>query len=239
MRKTCLKLTTSLLFILFSFNTLSAFSLKSEPNFEKPPILSVNFFNFLIPGYLNCFKPLLALDSVAGEDTFTPHTKSPRLSIGADGLISFAENLLGVRYRWAQQNPKIGFDCSGFVMYVFKHFNIDVPRSSKLFAGIGKVIPLAEAKKGDVILFTSPKTQKTRTIGHVGLVYENDEDGVRFIHASSGKEKKVVISPLSESYKKRFVKVVRVLESNNASDLTKNNTTSQNKACFFIAAHRC
>src|SRR4051812_15900942 len=49
-------------------------------------------------------------------------------SVSADSVIGFAQTLIGTRYRAASSNPSYGFDCSGFVSYVFKSFNVDVPR---------------------------------------------------------------------------------------------------------------
>src|SRR5437868_11387399 len=45
-------------------------------------------------------------------------------------LLAFAESLIGVRYRYGSTDPVNGFDCSGFITYVFNHFDISVPRSS-------------------------------------------------------------------------------------------------------------
>jgi cell wall-associated NlpC family hydrolase len=128
-----------------------------------------------------------------------------------DSLIAFAKTQLGTNYCYATSDPNIGFDCSGFVYYVFNHFHIKVPRSSKEFKNFGLTIPLDSAKKGDVIVFTGTNA-KYRSPGHVGIIIENKEGLPTFIHSSSGKKKGVIISDFNESpyYKKRFIKVVRV-----------------------------
>ncbi len=128
-----------------------------------------------------------------------------------DSLIAFAKTQLGTNYCYATSDPKIGFDCSGFVYYVFNHFHIKVPRSSKEFKNFGLKIPLDSAKKGDVIVFTGTNA-KYRSPGHVGIIIENNAGIPTFIHSSSGKKKGVIISDFNESpyYKKRFIKVVRV-----------------------------
>src|SRR5436190_23132267 len=43
-------------------------------------------------------------------------------------LISYAQTLIGTPYKYASTDPSVGFDCSGFITYVFNHFNISVPR---------------------------------------------------------------------------------------------------------------
>ena len=125
-------------------------------------------------------------------------------------LIDYAKTLKGIRYKYASADPKKGFDCSGFVMYVFKHFQISVPRSSIDYTKVGSAIELPSAQPGDVILFTGANS-KVRRVGHVGIITQGG-DNITFIHASSGKTYSVTETTLSEHYKKRFVKVVRILE---------------------------
>lgn len=45
-------------------------------------------------------------------------------------LIAYANSLTGIPYKYGSTNPSQGFDCSGFITYVFNHFNIIVPRRS-------------------------------------------------------------------------------------------------------------
>jgi len=126
-------------------------------------------------------------------------------------IISFAKKFIGVQYRYGASSPTKGFDCSGYVYYVFKKFNINLPRSSSAIGQAGEQIALSAAKAGDIILFTGTNPSK-RTIGHVGIVLSNDSStGLRFIHASSGKAQAVTETPLEGSYKRRFMKVIRVL----------------------------
>jgi cell wall-associated NlpC family hydrolase len=126
-----------------------------------------------------------------------------------DSLVAFARTLLGIQYLYASTDPAKGFDCSGFITYVFNHFKITVPRSSVNFTNYGKTISLNTARPGDLVLFTG--TDSTiRTVGHMGIVESIKNDTLRFIHSSSGKANGVVISPLGNYYRGRFVKVIRV-----------------------------
>jgi len=78
---------------------------------------------------------LLAIDTAFAAKN--PHHKvlkanepAPNTSlVCADDLLYFAQTLIGTRYRPASSSPVHGFDCSGFVSYVFKNFNFSVPRS--------------------------------------------------------------------------------------------------------------
>lgn len=126
-------------------------------------------------------------------------------------LLEFAKSMLGIRYRYASSSPKRGFDCSGFVSYVFQNFGFKVPRSSREFASSGESKSLSDAKIGDVILFTGTNS-RSRNPGHVGIIYSISGDDIKFIHSSSGNHKGVTITSLNEGfYRKRFLKVVSVL----------------------------
>ncbi len=129
-----------------------------------------------------------------------------------DSLIKFAKSLIGTPYKYASTDPSVGFDCSGFINYVFNHFNIKVPRSSRDFRNAGKKIALADSKPGDLILFTGTNPAE-RKIGHIGLIISN-KDGISFIHSSSGKADGVVITELNDYYRSRFIKVERVFFTN-------------------------
>ncbi len=131
-------------------------------------------------------------------------------SASSETLIDFAKSMLGIRYRYATSNPKIGFDCSGFVSYVFSNFGFKVPRSSREFSGAGKETTLENAKVGDVLIFTGSNS-RVRRIGHVGIVYSIDQDGIKFIHASSGKAHSVTITELNGHYRNRFMKIVSII----------------------------
>ena len=127
-----------------------------------------------------------------------------------DDIVNFGMELLGAPYVEASSS-KAGFDCSGFVFYVFKHFKIQVPRSSSQFKNFGKEIPIENVKKGDILLFLSPTRN---VIGHIGIVTNPNGKNSDFIHASSGREMKVIITSLKkEGYKRRFVKAVDVIST--------------------------
>jgi cell wall-associated NlpC family hydrolase len=127
-------------------------------------------------------------------------------------LVVFAESLIGTPYQYACSDPAKGFDCSGFISYVFSHFDIEVPRSSKDFTNMGTEIPLKDARRSDLILFTGTQPEVSREVGHMGIIVSNLKDSVSFIHSTSGKEYAVTITPLNDYYMKRFVKVIRILD---------------------------
>ena len=130
-------------------------------------------------------------------------------SITPGSLVAFGKSLVGTPYLYASCDPANGFDCSGFITYVFNHFGIAVPRSSVDFTNVGREIPKELARPGDLILFTGTDSTK-RIVGHMGIVESNEKDNLLFIHSTSGKAMSVVISLLEGYYETRFVKVIRV-----------------------------
>lgn len=130
-----------------------------------------------------------------------------------DELMKYAETLIGIPYVYASTNPHVGFDCSGFITYVFTHFKIEVPRSSIDFTNLGQTVPIVNAKRGDFILFTGTSTDEV-SVGHMGLIVSNTANGITFIHATSGRAMSVTITELNEQYKKRFVRISRIFPQN-------------------------
>lgn len=134
-------------------------------------------------------------------------------NVRPEEVVSFAETLIGTPYVYGSADPKRGFDCSGFITYVFNHFGISVPRSSIDFTEVGKEVLVANAKRGDLILFTGTDPAE-RFVGHMGIVVSNT-DTLRFLHSTSGKAMSVTTTPLNKYYLTRFVKVIRVFPQNN------------------------
>jgi len=125
-------------------------------------------------------------------------------------IIEFAKKLLGIPYLFASSNPLKGFDCSGFVNYVYKNFEINLPRGSASFGKLGTGLKPDEFKVGDILVFYGYKNKTL--IGHVGIICEAAGMKSKFIHSSSGKAKGVTISELgSEMYTRRFYKCIDVL----------------------------
>jgi cell wall-associated NlpC family hydrolase len=169
----------------------------------------------------NTSASVMAMDSIKQTDTVKPasnalfvnHTETilPQSVINSErcDLVDFAETLVGIPYKYGCTDPSVGFDCSGFIYYVFNHFNITVPRSSVEYTNLGKEVSIENAKPGDLILFTG--TDSTiRVVGHMGIVTENT-DTLHFIHSSSGKIYSVTITPLNKYYLSRFIKIIDIL----------------------------
>jgi cell wall-associated NlpC family hydrolase len=108
----------------------------------------------------------------------------------ADKIIATAKKYIGVPYVWGGESPS-GFDCSGFVQYVFKVHGISLNRTTETQYKHGSYVSKSNLKPGDLVFF---QNTYRAGISHVGIYIGNGQ----FIHASSSKG--VTISNLSSSY---------------------------------------
>jgi cell wall-associated NlpC family hydrolase len=156
---------------------------------------------------------LLIIDTLKTDSVLVPASQIHTKNIHPQEVIDFAKTLIGTPYRYASTDPEVGFDCSGFITYVFGHFNIIVPRSSIDFTNVGRTIPPDSAKAGDLILFTGTDSTE-KFVGHMGLVVSNQNKQIAFIHSTSGKKYGVTITPLNDYYKGRYIKTIRIFPEN-------------------------
>jgi cell wall-associated NlpC family hydrolase len=99
-------------------------------------------------------------------------------STAAKHISIYARNLLGTPYKYGGNSPDTGFDCSGFVDYVFRHtVGIRLPRSSYEISHLGHAVKRGELSTGDLVFFNTLH----RKFSHVGIYLGNE----RFIHAPS------------------------------------------------------
>lgn len=119
-------------------------------------------------------------------------------------LLEDAKYFKGGKYVWGGTTPE-GFDCSGYVQYLYKKHNINLPRTAWAQSKKGKTIGRNELQKGDLLFFLTDK-KRGIPITHVGIYIGNGN----FIHAAS-KKKGIIISPLTYgSYAQTFVSARRV-----------------------------
>lgn len=119
------------------------------------------------------------------------------------------KQLVGTPYKWGGSTPQ-GFDCSGFVLYIFRNFDLNLPRTSEGQAKVGEHVDKDDLRVGDLVFFNT----SGKGISHAG-VYIGDG---QFVHASSSKG--VRISKLTESYyQTRYVTARRVLDQESYAKL--------------------
>ncbi len=122
-------------------------------------------------------------------------------------LFQRASEQIGSRYRTGGTNPG-AFDCSGLMIYIYQDSGVKLPRTSAEQSRFGTRINNSEAQKGDLIFFC---TNGRGYVNHVGMVTDNIEGNIKFIHSSV--HGGVIISSLSERYYVNKIKHInRVLE---------------------------
>jgi LysM repeat protein len=129
-------------------------------------------------------------------------------------LVKYAKLFIGAPYQWGGTNLSTGVDCSGFVQDIFAKFHIELPRTSSEQFNVGKPVPLADIKPGDLLFF---KTYAGVYPSHVGI-YIGDNKFISALNQNTG----VVISPLDGYFLNRFVGARRVLPSHEKFDYTGN-----------------
>jgi peptidoglycan hydrolase-like protein with peptidoglycan-binding domain len=114
-------------------------------------------------------------------------------------VAALAQRYLGIPYRWGGESPATGFDCSGFVYYVFSRVGVSLPRVVSAQYRVGKPVARRALRPGDIVFFDG--------LGHDGIYI----GGGRFVHAPHSGDV-VKISSLRESwYQSRWVGARRVI----------------------------
>jgi hypothetical protein len=106
-------------------------------------------------------------------------TSAPGRAPSATRVIGEAEQFLGVPYKWGGSTPETGFDCSGYVRYVYAEQGVRLPRTSReqARAGEGLAPRVSSLRQGDLMLFA----ESSQPISHVAIY----AGGGRIIHSSS------------------------------------------------------
>lgn len=187
--------TAALLAALFSIAPVHA----AEPAAPVPattPVLAplpmplANLAPALARATLPADPAALAPTAVADEAVAAPAQEAADLR---RALVSLAMNLRDIRYVRGGRTPSTGFDCSGFVRYVFAHaIGLHLPANSARQFLAGVKVKRGDMQPGDLVFF---RTRGHKRISHVGIYLDNG----RFIHSPSA-GKAVEVSSLDDTY---------------------------------------
>lgn len=139
------------------------------------------FISLLLPSL--CFADDLVHNDVtnlsqdiARQETLAEPEADAQWSDKAQEVLIQALSLTGIKYKYGGNSPDTGFDCSGFVRYVFSQATkITLPPTARAISQIGKTVKKEELRPGDLVFFNTLKT----AFSHVGI-YMGDN---KFIHA--------------------------------------------------------
>jgi cell wall-associated NlpC family hydrolase len=117
------------------------------------------------------------------DPVYNPNAPPPRYG----GAVGIALQYLGVPYVWGGASPATGFDCSGFVMFVYAQLGVSLPHNAAAQFGYGTPVSRDQLAPGDLVFFDG--------LGHVGIYIGGGE----FVHAPHTGDV-VKISSLSEAW---------------------------------------
>jgi len=134
----------------------------------------------------------------------------------AQEVLINAMSLTGIKYKYGGTSPETGFDCSGFVRYVFSQAaNLTLPPTARAISQIGKTVQKDELQPGDLVFFNTLKS----AFSHVGI-YMGDN---KFIHSPRAGGAVRVENMQTGYWAKRFNGAQRLESEMHANEATANN----------------
>ncbi|WP_321401775.1 C40 family peptidase [Maridesulfovibrio sp.] len=130
-------------------------------------------------------------------------SKVTRTSKGSR-VVSTARSLLGIPYKWGGRSPQTGFDCSGFVWYVFNQYGINLPRSSSQLLSVGRPADKSSIRPGDILIYKVSKKGKSL---HAAIATGSGT----FVHSPSSGKTVSEVSMSGPYWRGRLIGVRRVL----------------------------
>lgn len=122
------------------------------------------------------------------ESNIAPKEVESNQELGSK-IANFAKSLIGKPYVYGRTGPN-SFDCSGFVVYVYKNFGIGIPRTSQAQAYVGSRVNKGDLKLGDLVFCNTYSS-----LSHVGI-YVGDGKIVHAANSSTG----VTVSDIFSGY---------------------------------------
>lgn len=166
----------------------------------------------LASGLCLAAEPAVAANKQASaQQALLPEASTGNWSNVAQEVLINALSLTGIKYKYGGNSPETGFDCSGFVRYVFQQAaSLTLPHGARALSQLGQAVPMDQLQPGDLVFFNTLKS----AFSHVGI-YLGDN---RFIHAPSAGGGIHVVDMNDEYWAKRFDGARRIKTSESVAD---------------------
>ncbi|MBQ4287701.1 MAG: C40 family peptidase [Bacteroidales bacterium] len=141
-----------------------------------------------------------------------PQDSTVKPSQKASEIIAYAKKYAGTRYKYGGNTPA-GFDCSGYLEFVFGHYSVFLPRTTSEQYGQSKRITIDEIRPGDLAFFNGRSIGST--VGHVALITEvspSRKGTFKMIHATVSGGVMIDSYPDGGYYSSRLIGFGRVLD---------------------------
>lgn len=145
-------------------------------------------------------------------------SKPYQLPVLADSILERGMSLIGTRYRFGGTSEASGFDCSGFIGYLFREeAGMNLPRSTREMINVdAPKVARNKLKPGDLLFFS---TNGRGRVSHAGIYLGDNQ----FIHSSSRRSGGVRIDSLGDRYwSKTFIEAKRALAMAPTTNIARN-----------------
>ncbi|MDX1350165.1 MAG: C40 family peptidase [Putridiphycobacter sp.] len=149
-------------------------------------------------------KPSKTESETARIRTTDNHKRSDYVEIRSE-LVTYAMQYIGTPYQWAGNSPK-GFDCSGYIGYVFSNYGISLPRSAADLKAHSESIKEKDAKQGDLVFFKTG-----HKITHVGLIISEQGAPLKMVHSSTSRGIIITDIETSKYWREKYAGVGRII----------------------------
>ena len=170
---------------------------------------NTTLFKFILSFFWISFSTFINGQTVDVKNEYLISSESieKKYNPKVDSIIAYAKTFLGVPYHYGGSSPS-GFDCSGFINYIFKNFGIRLSRSSSALAEFGETILFSDIQPGDLMFFKGSNINSS-TVGHVAMVVEVAPNTLKFIHSANGGVR-IENFVTSKYYIQRYIKAKRL-----------------------------
>lgn len=97
-------------------------------------------------------------------------------------ILLYGQTFLGLKYKYTGISPLTGFDCSGFIYHIHRHFKLDMPRVSDASCLLGIKVSIDSLEPGDLVYFKT-RNARSNAIGHVAIVVKKTQNSFIMLHS--------------------------------------------------------